>query len=130
MLPDGAIVMDLRGPGGAEARLTYAPTSPEYKATLEHIGGLRPGEEKPVPPWPDPWDAARVTAAARAHAARKGWKPDDYVVEITGTDSDGNAAVTLHHVDDERAVGPGGGKSVVLRIEPRGYTVVRELRFQ
>ena len=25
----------------------------EYESTLRHIGGLKKGEIKPVPPWPD-----------------------------------------------------------------------------
>jgi hypothetical protein len=130
MLADGTLELDLRGPGGAEARLVYPPTHAKYKETLAHLGGMKPGEEKPVPPWPDPWDASKVEAAAHAHAAKKGWKKGEYTVEITGTDADGNAAVTLHHADDAHAKVPGGGKSVALRIETKGYTVVRELGFQ
>jgi hypothetical protein len=26
---------------------------PSYTKTLAHIGGLRPGQKKPVPPWTD-----------------------------------------------------------------------------
>ncbi|MCC6522962.1 MAG: hypothetical protein IT373_09895 [Polyangiaceae bacterium] len=55
MRPDRTIVLDLRaeGPGGevGMARLTYEPTHPEYDGVLRHLGGLRPGEQKPVPPW-------------------------------------------------------------------------------
>jgi hypothetical protein len=60
MKDDGTIVMQLRAQtGGAvgDAQVTYAPTSPQYQDVLKHLGGLRPGEEKPVPPWPD--DATR-----------------------------------------------------------------------
>jgi hypothetical protein len=130
MLPDGTLELDLRGPGGAEARIVYPPSHPKYKATLEHLGGMKPGETKSVPPWPDPWDAVKVEAAAHAHAAKKGWRREEYKVEITGTDAEGNAAVTLHHAIDAQVKAPGGGKSVALRIETKGYTVVRELAFQ
>ena len=54
MLDDGTIVLDLRaaGPGMlGEARVTYPPGHPEYQNVLRHLGGLRPGEEKYVPPW-------------------------------------------------------------------------------
>jgi len=57
MRDDGTIVMKLRalGPGGAvgDAEVTYAPTSPQYRDVLAHLGGLQRGEEKPVLPWPD-----------------------------------------------------------------------------
>jgi hypothetical protein len=58
MTADGTILLQLRaeGPDGAEgdALLTYAPGNADYAKVLAHVGGLRPGESKPVPPWPDP----------------------------------------------------------------------------
>ncbi len=36
-----------------DALLTYAPDHPQYQKILTHVGGLRPGESKPVPPWPE-----------------------------------------------------------------------------
>jgi hypothetical protein len=57
MKDDGTLVLMLRaeGAGGlvGDALITYKPDDPKYKKTLEHLGGLKPGEEKPVPPWPD-----------------------------------------------------------------------------
>jgi len=57
MKEDGTLVLMLRaeGPGGiiGDAMKVYKPDDPKYKETLEHIGGLKPGEEKPVPPWPE-----------------------------------------------------------------------------
>jgi hypothetical protein len=57
MEPDGTIVLMLRaeGPGGVrgDAVLRYPPTHPEYQETLRHLGGLKPGDHKPVPPWPE-----------------------------------------------------------------------------
>jgi hypothetical protein len=55
MLADGTIVMDLRatGPGIGDTRVQYPPTSPHYAEVLHHLGGMRPGETKLVPPWPD-----------------------------------------------------------------------------
>lgn len=53
MREDGTIVMDLRmedAKSGAigDARLTYKPGDPHYQPTLDHLGGLKPGEIKPV----------------------------------------------------------------------------------
>jgi hypothetical protein len=57
MEADGTVVLYLRaeGVGGSigDARLVYAPTHKDYRKILEHLGGLKPGERKPVPPWPD-----------------------------------------------------------------------------
>ena len=54
---DGTLVLKLRaeGPGGliGDALQTIKPSDPDYQSTLEHIGGLEPGQSKPVPPWPD-----------------------------------------------------------------------------
>ncbi len=56
MTPDSTIIVDLRaeGSGGmvGHARFVYPPDHPRYQQTLKHLGGLRPGESKPVPPWP------------------------------------------------------------------------------
>ncbi len=133
MSDDGTITLDLYArAGGAHgmARRVYPKGDPEYQRVLDHLGGLKPGEQKAVPPWPDPWDAAKVESAAHAHAAKKGWARTDYTIEITGTDKDGNALVTLAHAEDKRGWAPGSGKSVELRVETKGYTVAGERGFQ
>jgi hypothetical protein len=56
MKKDGTIVLTLRAeaPGTmGDAQLVYPPSHAQYQAILEHLGGLAPGEEKPVPPWQD-----------------------------------------------------------------------------
>ncbi len=57
MSSDGTVVLDLRadGAGGISGigRLVYPPSHPQYREVLAHIGGLKPGEKKPVPPWPE-----------------------------------------------------------------------------
>jgi hypothetical protein len=57
MKDDGTIVLQLRaeGPGGmiGDSLVVYKPDDPKYGEILEHLGGLEPGEEKPVPPWPE-----------------------------------------------------------------------------
>jgi hypothetical protein len=56
MQDDGTIVLnltvvtpDMIGDG----QLQYKPTDLEYAEVLSHLDGLKPGESKPVPPWPD-----------------------------------------------------------------------------
>lgn len=56
MEADGTIVLQVRAVEGgavAEALFRYPKDHPEYAAVLKHLGGMRPGESKPVPPWPD-----------------------------------------------------------------------------
>jgi hypothetical protein len=56
MTEDGTIVMDLRAssPGAlGDARISYRPDNPHYQEVLRHLGGLKPGEVKPVPPFGD-----------------------------------------------------------------------------
>ena len=57
MEPDGTIVLRLRAESAdgsvGEGLLRYPPADREYASVLEHLGGLEPGETKPVPPWPD-----------------------------------------------------------------------------
>jgi hypothetical protein len=64
MEADGTIVLMLRAtaPGGllGEAQLRYPKGHEQYDAVLKHLGGLRPGESKPVPPWPDPPGSLRL----------------------------------------------------------------------
>lgn len=56
MSADGVITLDLYGtaPGGiiAHGHKTYSPRDADYAQILAHLGGLRPGDRKPVPPWP------------------------------------------------------------------------------
>jgi hypothetical protein len=53
MREDGSIVLDLRmedpksGSVG-DLRIVYKTDDPQYRATLDHLGGLKPGEIKPV----------------------------------------------------------------------------------
>jgi hypothetical protein len=57
MEADGTIVLHLfaRGPGGMHGQgvLRYSVSDPKYKEILEHVGPLKPGETRPVRPWPD-----------------------------------------------------------------------------
>jgi hypothetical protein len=56
MLPDKTIVMRVYANypfgGVGEGEFTYKVTDPGYDEVLRHLGGLKPGESKPVPPWP------------------------------------------------------------------------------
>jgi hypothetical protein len=53
---DGTLVLLLRAStAGAtgEGRFVYPPSHPQYRKILEHIGPIKPGEEKQVAPFPD-----------------------------------------------------------------------------
>lgn len=56
MLPDGTITLLLRaeGPGGVvgQALLTYDQAHPRYEYVLRHLAPMKPGDVKPVPPFP------------------------------------------------------------------------------
>lgn len=72
---DGTIVLRLRaasddGDTIGDGLLTYAPDHRDYKEVLRHLGGLEPGESKPVAPWPDaeggPTNVAPTAGGARS----------------------------------------------------------------
>jgi hypothetical protein len=54
---DGTLVLQLRaesqGKAVGDALIRYKPADEAYARTLKHIGSLKPGETKPVPPWPE-----------------------------------------------------------------------------
>ena len=54
MAADGVISLRLHSLSPnpiAEGVLTYAPDDPQYEEIKRHLGGITPGEFKPVPPW-------------------------------------------------------------------------------
>ncbi|RYE83807.1 MAG: hypothetical protein EOO75_18885 [Myxococcales bacterium] len=55
MRPDRTLEMQLRAATAdgtlGDAYFTYPPNHPQYRRMLEHVGGLTPGQSKPVPPW-------------------------------------------------------------------------------
>jgi len=56
MSEDGVVHLQLRAEGEGvlgDSYLSYAPDHKDYKEILEHLGGLSPGQYKPVPAWPD-----------------------------------------------------------------------------
>ena len=56
MLENGTITLTLvaRAEGIiGDAQFIYDPEHKDYQMVLEHIGGIKPGEIKNVPPWPD-----------------------------------------------------------------------------
>jgi|GEM_PF-2097826 len=62
MQADGSIMIGVPGPGSsgrAEAVLVLMPGDTQYQALVDHVGGLMPGETKPIPPWPDAAPAPR-----------------------------------------------------------------------
>jgi hypothetical protein len=55
MQPDGSIAVRVKiSPrSDQEAVLVLYPGDATYERMIEHVGGLMPGESKPIPPWPD-----------------------------------------------------------------------------
>ena len=54
MSADGTITLQLRSlwPDPiAESELVFAPDDPQYEEIKHHLGGIEPGESKPVPPF-------------------------------------------------------------------------------
>lgn len=54
MSEDGTIHLQLRAETDGilgDCFLSYAPDHDEYQEIFDHLGGLKPGEYKPVPPW-------------------------------------------------------------------------------
>jgi ribonuclease PH len=54
MAPDGTIILDLDAPPGSttgRGPFVYPPDDGDYAMILRHLGGLRPGEAKAVPPF-------------------------------------------------------------------------------
>jgi len=37
----------------AESYFELTPSDSRYQKFIDHVGGIEPGEEKPIPPWPD-----------------------------------------------------------------------------
>lgn len=53
--PDGIIGLHLRAETDGtlgDAYIEYRPDNPQYEAIKQHLGGIKPGEEKFVAPWP------------------------------------------------------------------------------
>ena len=57
MKADGTVILQLRAEGKnniiGDALLEYKPSDKNYKKIIDHIGGLKKGETKSVPSWPD-----------------------------------------------------------------------------
>ncbi|MEO8184152.1 MAG: hypothetical protein ABI895_35480 [Deltaproteobacteria bacterium] len=57
MLPDGTLELTLRATDGkglvGDALLRLAPGDKDYDMWLQHLGGMKPGEEKFVPAFPE-----------------------------------------------------------------------------
>lgn len=54
MSADGTITLQLRSlpPNPiAEGQLVYATDDPQYAEIKRHLGGITPGQFKPIPPW-------------------------------------------------------------------------------
>ncbi len=50
---DGTITLNIRRAPGAplDGVAAFKPGDPNYARILSHVGGMTPGEKKPLPPW-------------------------------------------------------------------------------
>ena len=72
MLASGTILVGVPGPEpGSRARavLMVEPGDSNYQSIIDHVGGLKPGETKPIPPWPDTPAAAKTNDAGKTAPA-------------------------------------------------------------
>jgi hypothetical protein len=115
---DGTLTVTLYAGGGMQGQMQkkLAKDDPKRERYLKHIGNMKPGEEKLIPPWPDDIDDARVAAAVKKHIAKESWAADAKIT-ITGTDKQGNIAVTAVNSKPPR-------QGVALRLDPKSYAVV------
>jgi hypothetical protein len=102
MTADGTLVMDLRSPSGAEMQQRVAPSDAKYSEYVAHLGGIKAGESKNIPPWPDNIDDEQVNALARKFLVADGWSAGDVQLSITGTDAQGRVAVSAWNGDRSR----------------------------
>lgn len=51
MSTDGTITLSLRAPDGTMGAIAYHRTDPQYARIVSHLGGIHPGDHKPVPPF-------------------------------------------------------------------------------
>jgi hypothetical protein len=80
MLTDGTIIYRLRGacigrPDDAEVIWKYPPGSPGYASARDGVGGIKPGEAKPVPPPPAAIGMATMSSDLTIHLQL--WRKDD-----------------------------------------------------
>jgi hypothetical protein len=54
MLADGTIMIGVGSGDRAQAVLMLRPGDTQYQPLIDHVGGLKPGDTKAIPPWPDP----------------------------------------------------------------------------
>jgi len=54
MLADRSILVGVGAGDRAQAVLQLMPGDTQYQPILDHVGGLKPGETKSIPPWPEP----------------------------------------------------------------------------
>jgi hypothetical protein len=51
MAVDGTITLTLTAPDGTISAVAYRKTDPQYARIVSHLGGIHPGDHKPVPPF-------------------------------------------------------------------------------
>ncbi len=120
MEADGTLVVTLYTPPPLQGQTQqrYSKGDKERETYLKHVGGLAPGEEKLIPPFPDNIDDARVDASVKKHIAKHSWAKGAKI-SITGTDAQGRIAATAVNRGPPR-------KGLALLLDPKTYAVVDE----
>jgi hypothetical protein len=49
MALNGTVTLNLQAPDGTMGAFAYPKSDPNYARIVSHLGGIRPGEHKPVP---------------------------------------------------------------------------------
>jgi hypothetical protein len=114
MLGDGTLKMLFRHPWSTK---NIAPGDPDHAKTLAHVGPMKPGDKKLIPPWPDDVDDSRAARALAHHIETVvGWKADEWNHQILGIAKDGALHVQVTFLADS-------GKSRSFEIVRPAYTV-------
>jgi hypothetical protein len=78
-----------------------------------------------------PEPVAHEGSVAAYIAKAKGWKREEYRIEVRGAAADGRSdVVAVVYLEDEAAPHPGGGRSVELLLDRSSGQVTRELGLQ
>ena len=49
MSQDGTVTLNIHAPDGTMGAFAYPKSDPNYARIVSHLGGIRPGDHKPVP---------------------------------------------------------------------------------
>lgn len=106
MTKAGVIILDLRAEtadGAGESRLTYTPANKQYNSILKHLGGLRPGQSKSVPPWEEEPHRLPESLKHSARDMKTTAKSVKVHLDIIVEEGKANATLTFTNVSSKEA---------------------------